>query len=133
MEEPLLECRFMIPVVRNSDRKPHSPLAWRVLQDAIRREYPKGHTGPENFYHASSLVPGEYEEEATGHTVKDLSRQYTIALSESQLEELRNLLGKAAITFDQEAIYLSVSGKVEFIKPETEEGLIEEYGGREPI
>lgn len=120
MSEPLLECKFLIPVVRDSDRKTHGPLAWRLLQDNIGREFPKGHTGPEVFYKAVDLVPGEYKGKKSGKDVNDMNRQYIVAISEDKVDVLRGLLCKAAVTFKQETIYLSVAGKVEFVPAGTE-------------
>jgi hypothetical protein len=69
-------------------------------------------------------VPGEYIEEATGTVVRDESRRYTIALPRSKLNGLRKLLRRAANTFDQKAIYLSVAGEVEFVTPRPEDGML---------
>ena len=31
----LVECAFLVPLVRNGDRAPHQPAAWNALQDAL--------------------------------------------------------------------------------------------------
>lgn len=116
VQEELVECHFLIPIVRDSDRVPHSPSAWKLLQDIMRGTFPGGHTGPETFYRGSALVPGEYEDPP----VHDQSRRYTIALPRGRVGELREVLAKAANTFDQKTIYLSVAGIVEFIKSDPE-------------
>src|SRR5437764_14640470 len=61
MDERRVQCEFFIPIVRDSDKKPHQPVAWNLLVNEIRRVFPAGHSGPETFYRGDALVPGEYE------------------------------------------------------------------------
>ena len=124
VEERLVECSFLLPIVRDSDRAPHPPIVWRLLQDAIRATFPQGHSGPELLYRDVESVPGEYVEDATKRIVRDERRRYTIAISRSKLEDLRRLLRSVANTFDQKAIYLSVAGEVEFVMPRPEDGML---------
>jgi hypothetical protein len=125
MEERLVECSFLLPVVRDSDRAPHPPIVWRLLQEAVRTTFPQGHSGPELLYRDVETVPGEYIEDPTQTIVRDASRRYTVAISRSKLDDLRRLLRRAANTFDQKAIYLSVAGEVEFVIPSPEDGMLE--------
>ena len=118
-----MELSFLVPEVRNSDRQLHQPIAWRLLQDEIRRRFPGGLSGPENFYRAVDLVPGEYAGAPGDPPICDRSRRYILALPARRIDEVRELLSKAAVTFDQEAMYLCVAGAVEFIAP-GDEGLV---------
>src|SRR5215813_5358828 len=106
MDERRVQCEFFIPIVRNSDKKPHQPIAWSLLVTEIRRAFPAGHSGPEIFYRGDTLVPGEYEEHPGTPPIQDTSRRYLLALPEKRVDDLRQLLRKAAQTFDQLAIYL---------------------------
>jgi hypothetical protein len=126
MSERVVECSFLVPIVGDSDRKVHSPVVWRLLQDAIHVLF-KGLSGPERFLLVRDveLVPGSYTEEATGNRIHDESRRYTVAIPEGQLEILRGLLRKAARTFDQKCIYLSVAGAVEFVTATSEDTYLE--------
>lgn len=124
MEERLVECSFLVPLVRDSDRVVHPPIAWSHFQDAMREAFPKGHTGPEVMYKEVETVPGEYVDEAAKKVVGDVSRRYIVAIPRSKLEDLRQLLRKVANTFDQKAIYLSVAGEVEFVTPRPEDGML---------
>ena len=117
MEVRRVQCEFFIPIVRNSDKKPHQPVVWNLLVNEIRRLFPAGHSGPETFYRGDALVPGEYEESPAMPRVEDISRRYILAIPESKLNDLRLMLRMAAHTFDQQAIYLSVGGTVEFVAP----------------
>jgi len=46
-EGPRPVCTFLIPVVRDSDRRLHSPLVWRLLQNALVDTF-GALTGPES-------------------------------------------------------------------------------------
>lgn len=122
MDERRVQCEFFIPIVRDSDKKPHQPVAWNLLVNEIRRVFPAGHSGPETFYRGDALVPGEYEASPGAAPIADTSRRYILALPESKLGDLRLLLRMAAHTFDQQAIYLSVAGTVEFVIPTEGDG-----------
>jgi hypothetical protein len=96
-----------------------------MLQDAIHRLF-KGLSGPERLLLIKDveLVPGSYTEEATGRRVHDESRRYTVAIPEAKVEALRGLLRKAANTFDQKCLYLSVAGTVEFVTAKRQDGYL---------
>jgi hypothetical protein len=115
MDERLIQCEFFVPIVRNSDKKPHQPSAWTQLGNEIRRVFPAGHSGPETFYRGDALVPGEYEDSKDEPPIQDTSRRYLLAIPEAKVDDLRLLLRRAANTFDQKAMYLSVKGEVEFV------------------
>lgn len=124
MAEHLVQCEFLVPTVRNSDKQPHQPSAWNNLGTEIRRVFPQGHTGPETFYRGDALTPGEYEDCPEEPPIEDMSRRYLLAIPEQRVEELRLLLRKAANTFDQKAMYLSVRGFVEFVGADQSDGYL---------
>ncbi len=113
-----VECSFLIPVVRDSDHRPHPAVAWRLLKEALLRRF-GGWSGPERVtvFRSSELVPGGWTPERDSEPIQDESRRYTIGLSEDRLDELRAVLRRAARSFDQQAVYLSVRGYVEFVTP----------------
>ncbi|MCX6348109.1 MAG: hypothetical protein NTV79_01195 [Candidatus Aureabacteria bacterium] len=124
MKERIVQCEFFIPIVRNSDRRPHQSISWILFADTIRKMFPAGHSGPETFYRGDTLLPGEYEGAPGTPPIKDESRRYILAIPESKVNDLRILLSKTANTFDQESIYLSVAGYVEFIAPTQKDGYL---------
>ena len=89
-----------------------------------RRAFPAGHSGPETFHRGDTLVPGEYEDSLQAPPIEDSSRRYLLAIPETKVEALRNLLRKAANTFDQKAMYLAVKGYVEFVTATEEDGYL---------
>jgi hypothetical protein len=128
MEEPLLECSFPIPILRDGDRQPHQPHAWDDLTIELRtlvKSYPRGHQGPKTVFHwEEDVTPGEYEEGPASGVTHDESRKYWIALPAEKVGDLRAMLRRACNTFDQRAIYLSVAGRVEFIEAQPEAGVL---------
>jgi hypothetical protein len=124
MDERLVQCEFLVPIVRNSDKKPHQPSAWNALGNEIRRAFPAGHSGPETFYRGDSLVPGEFVDEPNTPAIQDISRRYLLAIPEAKVDDLRLLLRKAANTFDQKAMYLAVKGYVEFVTATEADGYL---------
>src|SRR6476646_8387383 len=109
MAEGYVECAFMIPLVRNSDRRPHNPLAMRDLEDSIFSTF-EGLTGPERLYRIPPPVPGKYTDRSKNR-IDDENHRFVVALPKSRLDELRGVLKRACNTFDQESIYLSIAGK----------------------
>ena len=65
---------------------------------------------------APGLYDGFYRDADTGERVADASRKYVVAMTESQLEELRTLLAVVCVKFQQKCIYLSVADLFEFIE-----------------
>ncbi len=124
MDERRVQCEFFVPIVRDADKMPHQPIVWNLLVNEIRRCFPAGHSGPETFYRGDALVPGEYEANTQAPPIKDISRRYLLAIPESKVNDLRLLLRMAAHSFDQQAIYLSVAGQVEFVAPTDADGYL---------
>lgn len=118
-------CVFLIPVVRDSDRKLHPPILWRLLQDALTRRFGSV-TGPEPvLYQRLRAVPGSWVPSGGQAPVQDLSRRYTIAIPDHEVDALRALLRRAGNSFDQRSIYLEVAGQAELLNIRPEDGFLE--------
>lgn len=123
--DELVECTFLVPLVRDSDRGPHRSSAWRSLHDALNVEF-GGYSGLEQIfvvYRAGRRVLGTYRSETSGR-VADESRRYIVAVRRDQLDGLRGVLRQATNTFDREALYVSVAGIVEFVSSTEEDGYL---------
>jgi hypothetical protein len=107
-----------VPLVRDSDRRPHGPRHWKALEDALYRHF-DGFTGPEG------PVLGNYRNRS-GKRVTDQSRRYTIALPLCRVEALRSLLRQVANTFDQECIYFVVGVEAELVGADPSAGNVGE-------
>ncbi len=112
-----LECAFLIPLVRNSDRRPHRPLCWNALVDALYDEF-GGDTGPELIYRAIRPTPGEYRDDASVR-IADESWRYLVAVPRQRLDALRRIRSTRSHSI------LSVAGIVEFVRGTADDGFLE--------
>ena len=116
VDKPLLECSFLIPLQRDrslSDGKPHRRTAWLWLDAEL---YPFG-----GVTHEKDPLEGWYLDPDTGERVEDSSRKFYVAVAEDNLFQLRATLRAACGVFQQKCIYLSVAGRVEFVKGKRDE------------
>lgn len=112
VREPVLACTFLVPVCRDaelSDGQRHSRAAWRWLERSLFHKFGGATRAP-------GLYRGFYRDPDTGKKISDSSYQYTVAVSRSELKQLRLLLSEACKVFAQKCTYLSVAGRVEFIE-----------------
>lgn len=111
-QEALVECSFFIPIRRDanlSDGDFHSRRAFAWLDDELFERFQGGTIAP-------GLYEGFYKDPDTGERIADKSYRYLVAMPSSNIDELRVLLAQACTVFQQKCIYLSVSGKVEFVR-----------------
>jgi hypothetical protein len=112
VQDPLLECKFFVPICRDanlSDGNQHEDRFWEWLVFVIFHKFDGVTISPGTTY-------GFYRDPDTGEQVGDESHEFTVALPESRIDDLRKLLSAACVVFRQKSIYLSVAGKVEFIE-----------------
>ena len=113
MTKSLLECSFLVPIRRDSnlsDGSEHEPWLWDWFEDEIHDRF-GGLTCAPGAYRGSYTDPDTHER------VSDESVKFTVAVTESRVDELRNFLSGACLLFRQKCVYLSVAGHVEFIGP----------------
>ena len=111
-EDCLVECAFLIPIVRDAnlaDGDPHSTESWEWLIDELWDRF-GGATIAPGFYE------GFYRDPDTGGRVSDKSRKYIVAVGEDQVPRLKQLLAEVCGVFCQKCIYLNIAGRVEFIE-----------------
>lgn len=115
VRDPLLECRFLIPVRRDtnlSDGAERDSAAWQWLRRELFALF-------EGATRDTGLHEGFYKDPDTETQVTDKSFRYTVAVAKERADELRQLLSLACLVFQQKCIYLSVAGHVEFVEPPT--------------
>ena len=105
--EALVLCEFLMPIVRNGNRQEHEAWVCEALHSALYERF-GGYTV------ASTVYSGTYRD-ASGECINDVSRMYKVALAPSQLGIMREILKHTAKVFDQESVFLSVQGNVEFV------------------
>ena len=111
MAESLIECRFFIPLVRDGNRNVHAPRAWQRLNAVLYATF-RASTTRKTLWISIDALSGEYH--GKQGRVVDESREYILAIPRDRLDELRRILRRACITFDQQCLYFSVQGLVEF-------------------
>jgi hypothetical protein len=102
---------FLIPVRRDrnlSDGKPHRRPAWKWCYDQLMMF--------DGATMSLELYEGWYPDPDTGKRVKDRSRRFWLAIPSKKIRKLRLFLREACSVFCQKCIYLSIAGKVEFVK-----------------
>jgi len=111
MARKLVECSFLVPIHRDpetSDGAPHEQENWYWLVERLF-----------DLFGAWTLAPGVYEgvwKSPQGTAIPDQTRRYTVAIARKQVPQLRRLLVEVCEVFQQQAIYVSVGGEVEFIE-----------------
>jgi hypothetical protein len=113
VQDPLLECSFLIPVSRDSnlaDGGKHQPLLWDWIENELHDRFG-------GLTLAPGTQQGSYIDPDTQQRIVDESVKFTVAVSESRIQELRRLLSAVCVLFEQKCIYLSIAGHVEFIGP----------------
>jgi hypothetical protein len=120
-----VECWFLIPIVRDSDRRVHQPVLWRLLEEALSDAW-GGWTGPETMRWGKKkgIVRGGWKAKQSVRPITDESRKYTVFVPPTKLGGLRALLKKTANSFDQQEILLSVRGRRERIIPKPGDGFL---------
>lgn len=126
MQERRPVCAFLVPVVRDSDRRPHSVPLWPILQDALVDLF-GAVSGPETvlLHRRLKLVHGVWRSDREGDLVEDRSRRYSIAIPEDRVDELRALLRRVGNSFDQRVMYLEVAGYAELLEVNPDDGVLE--------
>lgn len=78
-------------------------------------------------YRSAQVTAGKWiDPEKGGKVVDDESHFYAVALPEDRIHVLRAIVARIAVSFDQECIYLSIKGEVEFVNGGDSDGLQEE-------
>jgi hypothetical protein len=99
---------------------------WRLLEEALSEAW-GGWTGPEpmRWGRKKAAIPGGWKPQASADPITDESRKYTVFVPPPRLDALRSLLKKAANSFDQQEILLSVRGRRERIVPTPADGFLQ--------
>lgn len=108
----VVECSFLIPIRGDealSEGSLHSAIQWEWLTSELWSRFSGATQSP-------GLYVGFYQDPDFGQMVTDESRRYIVAVLQSRLKDLRELMREACDVFHQKCIYLSIAGKVEFIE-----------------
>lgn len=115
-----VECSFLIPTVRDSDRQPHEPGLWDLMIVELFQLFGGGQGPRARLFVSPDLVSGGWVPSGEKTPILDECQEYRVAIEYERLDELRDFLRWVARAFNQREIYLSVRGYVESIRPEEE-------------
>jgi hypothetical protein len=102
-----IQAEFLIPVVRDSDKSRHAKKVWQKLYDRLLTGF--------GGYTAAGVVDGVWQDES-GKIIHDKSRRFIVAVPENKTATLRELLADCCKLFDQQVIYSSVGGNIQFVR-----------------
>jgi len=114
MTEPTperIETWFLIPILRDSDRKLHRATLYELLHSELF-DIAGGLSGPKSvsIILDPELVPGSWRDPGKRKPTGDESRKYTVLILRERLSALREVLERAANSFDQKEILFVVQG-----------------------
>jgi hypothetical protein len=107
----LVVVAFQIPITQDKtvgNGGPHSPLSWRALQDALYERF-------DGWTRSPGLTVGAWRDRKTGKQVRDRCRVFQVDLETDRVEELREVLRRACLTFAQQEIRAIVDGRPEYL------------------
>jgi hypothetical protein len=120
-----IETWFVIPLVRNSDKKRHMAPLWGLLRAELYRAA-GGEASKRVVLEDVEESPGSWKDPATGKPVRDKSRKYTVVIERQKAETvLRAVLERAANSFDQDEILFLVQGTDRSVKRDHNKGFLE--------
>jgi len=100
--ESLVEYTFLVPVVRDSDRREHDQRANDWLAHKLYRAF--------GGYSIGGRVTGTWKD-SNGIELSDDSVVYRVAIPRSDVFKLRRIVESCKIVFDQQTIYMAVTSE----------------------
>lgn len=118
-----IETWFVIPTVRDSDKKKHRATLWGLLRAEL---YEVAGADSWKWVILEELAPtkGSWKNPKTGKPVRDKSRKYTVVVLREKAEEIREVLFRAANSFDQQEILFMVLGVDRSVKRDPKKGFL---------
>lgn len=108
----LVVAMFQIPITEDgtvgSGRR-HPTFRWKSLENALYE-----HFG--GWTRLPGETSGMWKDRMTGEPARDRCRWFQVDLDSARVEDLRELLRRACVTFVQQEIRVVVDGKPEYIK-----------------
>lgn len=96
------EYTFLIPTVRDSSKKPHSPQAWKWLESTLVNTF--------DGFSVGGFVRGQWR--GSDGICEDSSKRFSVATdSGSGWKALVAILQECKLQFDQQAIYVVQTGQ----------------------
>jgi hypothetical protein len=107
----LMVVTFQIPITEDKtvgSGAKHSAFRWRALQNALYERFG-------GWTRLSGETTGVWKDSKTGKPVRDRCRVFQVDLERDHIEELREILRRACLTFVQQVIRAIVDGRPEYL------------------
>jgi hypothetical protein len=122
--EPLgKEVRFLIPMLRNSDRQLHDVAHWEWIDNEMHVRYPNGWQMREVERSENTVtgkVHGWWFDKQEGKPVPDDSIELVVAVPPSEMPALYTLFEEICARFDQKCVYFTNGGDAALFRATTE-------------
>ncbi len=114
------EIRFLVPMLRNSDRQLHDIAQWEWLENQMYVEFPDGWQQLE-FQRTDTAVlgtvRGHWFDKEKNEGIPDESVEFIVAIPPDRMTVLFQLFEDICVRFDQKCIYFSNGGDAALYHP----------------
>jgi hypothetical protein len=117
------EVRFLVPMLRNSDRQLHDIAQWEWLENEMHVRYPGGWQQREVERTENTIkvtVRGRWFDQEKQESVPDNSVEFVVALPPDQMTALFALFEEICTRFDQKCLYFTTGGDAALYHPQKE-------------
>ena len=114
------EVRFLIPMLRNTDRQLHDIAQWEWIEDEMHVRYPNGWQQREVERTESTVkgkVQGRWFDKDEQKRVPDDCVEFVVALPPDQMTALFSLFKEICARFDQKCLYFTTGGDAALYYP----------------
>lgn len=114
------EIRFLVPMLRNSDRQLHEITQWEWLENQMYVEFPEGWQQLEFLQTEKSIqgtVRGHWFDREKNEGIADECVEFIVAIPSDRLTVLFQLFEQVCVRFDQKCIYFSNGGDAALYYP----------------
>jgi hypothetical protein len=104
------EVRFLVPMVRNSDRELHEITKWEWLKEQMYVEFPEGWQRRHYLRTGSTIygtVEGHWFDRVKKLGVPDECVEFIVAILPERMPDLEKLFDSICLEFDQKCIYFT--------------------------
>lgn len=119
------EVRFLVPILRDSDREKHEITHWEWLEAQMHVTFPEGWHHPMRMLKEFELrgsVQGYWFDKEKSIAVPDESYEFVVALPPDRMTELHRLFEEICVRFDQKCLYFTSGGDAALYHPTKRQG-----------
>jgi len=117
------EVRFLVPMLRNSDRQLHAISQWEWVENEMYAEFPNGWQQREVERTDTTVrgtVRGGWFDKDNNENVPDDSVEFVVALPPDQMTTVYALFEEICERFDQKCLYFTIGGDAALYHPTKE-------------